>query len=91
MALGRPPSELQNLPASDIDLMERYWHEEPWGPWRDSLHAGIVASSVINASGRAKKPVRPDDFVMKVRDPKEAGRNLVQALRMMATKKRQKQ
>ena len=91
IALGRTPSEVRGMSVADMQLMERYWQEESWGPWRDNMHAGIVASAVINASGRSKKAMKPDDFVMKVRDPNEVGRNLKHALRMMATKKRPKQ
>ena len=90
IALGRTPSEVRDMSASDLQLMDRYWQEEPWGAYRDNLHAGIVASAVVNASGRAKKQVSADQFVLKVRDPQQAGRNLVQALRMMSTKRRKK-
>lgn len=24
----------------------RYWREEPWGPYRDNLHAAIIAREV---------------------------------------------
>lgn len=32
-----------------------YWREEPWGPWRDNIHAAIIAREVLR--GRLKKGV----------------------------------
>lgn len=88
IALGRTPSEVRAMSASDIQLMHRYWQEEPWGAYRDNLHTGMIAAAVVNASGRFKKEARADHFMLKVKEPEQAGKNLVQALRMMATKKR---
>lgn len=34
------------MPASDHDLLIRYWGEEPWGPYRDNMHAAIIATEV---------------------------------------------
>lgn len=34
---------MHDLPPQDFDLLLRYWLEEPWGPWRDNLHAAIIA------------------------------------------------
>lgn len=90
MALARAPSELGSLPATDFHLMARYWAEEPWGPYRDNLHAGLIASAVINASGRAKKEARPEQFLFQLRDRAASGNALIQALKMMATKRRRK-
>lgn len=34
------------LPAGDVDLLIQYWAEEPWGAYRDNLHAAIIAGEV---------------------------------------------
>ncbi len=49
----------------------RYYGEEPFGVNRDNLHAGIIASAVINASGnrrRGSKAMSPDDFMLRSRE-----------------------
>ena len=40
------PSAVQAMPATDYDLLCRYFAAEPWGPWRDNLHAAIIAREV---------------------------------------------
>lgn len=40
------PSAVAAMPASDYDLLSRYFAIEPWGPWRDNLHAAIIAREV---------------------------------------------
>lgn len=45
-----PPNEVEELGASDVDLLRRYWMEEPWGPWRDNLHAALIAREVRRAN-----------------------------------------
>lgn len=90
IALGRTPTEVRAMSASDMNQMSRYWAEEPWGPYRDNLHAGMVAAAVMNASGRYKKPVRAEQFLIKVRDRAADGKRLLTALKMLATKKRKK-
>lgn len=40
------PSAVQAMPATDFDLLCRYFAAEPWGAWRDNLHAAIIAREV---------------------------------------------
>lgn len=40
------PSEVDDLPAPDYDLLVRYYAEEPWGAWRDNMHAAMIAREV---------------------------------------------
>lgn len=44
--LGCSPSEVDDLPAQDFDLLVRFYEEEPWGAWRDNMHAAIIAREV---------------------------------------------
>lgn len=70
----------------------RYWDEEPWGPWRDNLHAALIAREV-------KRPYLPkgtksklDDFMVvnpAVRQS-EGTSNLVDLLKVMAVKKQRR-
>jgi hypothetical protein len=45
-----------------MDLLHRYWAEEPWGPWRDNLHAAIIAREIHRA--HFKGEIRLDDFMV---------------------------
>lgn len=51
LAVGKLPSEVLDAPSTDFDLLERYYVEEPWGSWRDNLHAAIIAREVLKANG----------------------------------------
>lgn len=65
----------------------KYWAAEPWGPYRDNLHAAIVAREVRRpqlAKGARKPEI--DDFM--VSDPRERKRkataNFLNLLRVIA-------
>jgi hypothetical protein len=45
-----------------------YWMEEPWGAWRDNMHAGIVASAVLMPHQEERKRSKPEDFMLVDRD-----------------------
>lgn len=90
LLLGRPPSEVRALPLSDLHMLTQYWSAEPWGPWRDNLHAGLIAAAVGNYSAKKlKRPLGWKDFLL--RDPDEVqGENrgsLLAALRMISVPK----
>lgn len=72
---GRLPSEIRAVAtSSDITDLLAYWQLEPWGPWRDNLHAAQIASILFNAHrGRNTKPSRPGDFFY--RDPERVAAN----------------
>lgn len=96
LALGLLPSEVENMPVRDYEMLERYWMHEPWGAWRDNLHAALIAMEVIRPN--LKKGARisldafmvrhPDDLVQ-AREQKRttATRNLFQLFKAMATKR----
>lgn len=60
MAFGMLPSEVLDLPAAEYEMLMLYWNEEPWGPWRDNLHAAIMARATLQSQGGAR--VKIDDF-----------------------------
>lgn len=91
------PSAVGHLPSRDVQLLERYWREEPWGAWRDNLHAAIIAREV--ARPWLKKGRRPnlDDYLVMLPEHREkataarqraALASLVDGLKAMATKVR---
>lgn len=63
LALGVPPSTVEEFGASDIDLLSRYWNEEPWGAYRDNIHAALIARTIHNTN--FKKKVTLDDFMLR--------------------------
>lgn len=69
MLTGRIPSELRQMPATDFDLLARYWKHEPWGPWRDNLHAALIAREVRRPLVKDQRKNVLSDFM--VRDPEE--------------------
>lgn len=59
------------MSAREYDDWWRYYREEPFGVNRDNMHAGIIASAVINSSGnrrRGSKALTPDDFMLRTRE-----------------------
>lgn len=86
------------LGFADIDAMKasmswrsyagwrRYWDAEPWGAWRDNMHAAVIAREVRRTTGRGSAP-KLDVFML--RDPTaravEMGGKVWSALGAMAT------
>lgn len=94
MALGIAPSEVDDLPATDYDLLWKYWKKEPWGPYRDNLHSAIIAREVRR--GNFKGPHVLDQFmVMDQEDQEQLGKSrgksdkavVFGAFKAMATKR----
>lgn len=61
--MGLLPSQIEDIPASDHDLLVRYWIEEPWGPWRDNMHAAMIALELHRANFKGE--VSLSDFMVK--------------------------
>jgi hypothetical protein len=40
-------------------MMVRYWEAEPWGAWRDNIHAALVAREVRRSVTASGYPVPP--------------------------------
>lgn len=71
---------------------QRYWEEEPWGPFRDNLHAAMIAREVRRPYLRKGAKNELDNFM--VVNPQhrqvEATGNLIDFLKMIATKKQRR-
>lgn len=97
LALGLTPSEAEQMPARDYELLLRYWQQEPWGPWRDNLHAAVIAAEVRRPHLKKGKKVQLDDFMLRHPDDvaeeqeakrRAATRNLFQLFKAVAKPKR---
>jgi phosphoenolpyruvate synthase/pyruvate phosphate dikinase len=81
------------LGCADYDLLRRYWGEEPWGAYRDNIHAAIVAREVRRGSVKGTHAIK--DFLLqtterRAQDEQEAQRQsrgaLFDMFRAMVTK-----
>jgi len=70
LAIGILPSEVVEIGASDYDLLQRYWHEEPWGPYRDNVHAAIIAREIRRGSYKGEHLLK--DFMLQVPERRAA-------------------
>jgi len=66
--LGRSIGELLELPQRELGDWALYWKLEPWGAWRDNMHAGIVAASVLQPHLKEGAKIKPEDFMLVDRD-----------------------
>lgn len=84
-----PPSLALDLPAEDYILLTRYWLEEPWGAWRDNVHAAIIAREIRRGYMKDRKaPLPIEPFMLKVPDLRQTEHRtaFVHMLRQMAGK-----
>lgn len=74
LALSTPIYELEQcLTSSELSEYMEYNTIAPFGHERDNIHAGMIASAVINSSmARPRKPVLPSDFMLKTAAEREA-------------------
>ena len=54
-----------SLTAREYTSWQRYWEEEPWGPWRDNMHAAIIAREVRRPQLKSGAQNGLDAFIMK--------------------------
>jgi hypothetical protein len=71
--LGRTVAEMRaSLTQREYLGWQQYWRAEPWGPWRDNLHAALLAREIRRPQLRKGAKVALEDFM--VRDPTERQR-----------------
>jgi hypothetical protein len=57
---------------------QRYWEEEPWGPWRDNLHTAIIAREVRRSRVKPNTKIDMDQFMVRTpRDRKKSAEERV--------------
>lgn len=75
-----------SLTQREYASWQRYWIEEPWGPFRDNLHAAIVAREVRRPQLRKGAKSELDEFM--VINPQtrraEATANMLNYLKLIA-------
>lgn len=87
--MGLSIEDLLELPQRELDRWQRYWAEEPWGAYRDNLHAAmIVQYGLAPHLGPKAKPVRLDDFMFQHPEDRRE-RNRLEAARTFSTMARQ--
>lgn len=86
------PSEVQAIGASDYDLLLRYWRAEPWGSYRDNMHAALIANEVRRPYRKNPLEGSFEDFMLQDRSKLEASKTnkFLAFLRAMAKPKAQK-
>lgn len=90
LGFGLMPSEVDQIGTRDYDLLVRYWQAEPWGTWRDNLHAALIA-----AQARApylKKGAKNDLNDFMAIDPferqRKAASGIIELLKAISTRKK---
>lgn len=57
------------LPANEFDRWRRYWHEEPWGAYRDNLHAAIMCIQYLRTHvKKGTKLPSLEEFMLRLPD-----------------------
>lgn len=52
---------MDQCPASEFVAWQKYYRQEPWGPWRDNLHSALTIQAIYNAM--TGKKVKADEFM----------------------------
>jgi hypothetical protein len=69
LGLGFSVSQVEQLSARELDDWRAFYAVEPWGAWRENLHAGLVASTIANVNrAKGSKAFSAMDFMLKERD-----------------------
>jgi len=92
--MGRTVMEMKSsLTQGEYLSWQKYWVAEPWGSYRDNLHAAIIAREVRRRYLKKGARSKLDDFM--VVDPgerkREATGNLLDMLKMIAQPKERAQ
>jgi hypothetical protein len=51
---------------------QKYWEEEPWGPWRDNLHTAILAREVRRSRVKPNTKIDMDQFMVRTPTDRKA-------------------
>lgn len=85
--LGRTVKEMKDsLSQREYLSWQKYWQEEPWGPYRENLHAALIAREVRRPQLKKGAKVTLDDFMVisPRRRQAEATSGLVNFLKLIA-------
>lgn len=57
-----------SLSQREYLMWRMYWDEEPWGPWRDNMHAAMICREVRRPQQERGTRIPLDQFM--IEDPK---------------------
>ena len=83
--------ELDALPARELERWAQYWSEEPWGAYRDNLHAALIASELwkVNLDPKERAKVSAANFMFEHEDDlKERAKRRFVAELIQSTRKK---
>jgi len=63
--LGRSLGELDELPARELERWATYWNEEPWGVYRDNMHAALIITELLKPHLKEGTTLNMDKFMLK--------------------------
>lgn len=80
------------MSAQELDSWELFWQVEPWGSYRDNIHAGIIASAVLapHVQRGKKAPIYTDFLLRDKAETQQAAENNLLAFFKSVAKKREK-
>jgi hypothetical protein len=58
--LGRSIGEVLQLPHRELEDWGLYWKEEPWGAYRDNMHAALIIANLLRP--HMEDPAKPIDL-----------------------------
>jgi hypothetical protein len=72
---------------------QKYWVEEPWGPFRENLHAAIIAREVRRPNMRKGTRTKLDDFMVVNPEArrKAASANMIDFLKLVSKREHRHQ
>ena len=76
--------------ASELQEWMTYWRMEPWGSYRDNIHAGLIASTIANVyRSKNRRPVSFEEFMLSDRDlyKKKKTKETLAWMKSVATRK----
>lgn len=60
----------QRMGASELAEWKAFWSTEPWGPYRDNIHSGLIAATLANIYRKKNtQALTFEDFMLT--DPEE--------------------
>lgn len=64
--MGKSVREVEAFGAGEIAEWHLYWQHEPWGSYRDNMHAALICSILANVHRKKGTPeITYDQFMLK--------------------------
>jgi len=65
LALGKSIREVEALGASELEEWMLFWKMDPWGSYRDNIHAGLIAATLANIHrSKNSRAITHEDFML---------------------------